>query len=80
MNDQNFCELPPFNQEEKVVKFVAKNGITTNKDIQSELNMAVGSTNAVLSNLTKKGVLIRCSRGHYRLKKIENTVNEAITN
>ena len=57
--------LPPYSQEEKVIELAERKGIIRNADVQNLLNITHDSTNVLLSVLTKKGVLMRISRGKY---------------
>ena len=57
--------LPPYSQEEKVIELAEKKGTIRNADVQNLLNITPDSTNVLLSVLTKKGVLMRISRGKY---------------
>lgn len=64
---QTEVNLPPYSQDEKVEKLAEEKGTITNKDVRELLSISSGSTNVLLSNMTKKGVLVRISRGTYSL-------------
>lgn len=59
-------ELPPYSQEEKVLKYASENGVFTNKEIKGLLDSTSGCVNVLLSNMMKEGLLVRESRGHYK--------------
>ncbi len=58
-------KLPPYSQEEKVMELIEKQGSVRNADIQQLLNITPGSTNVLLSVMTKKGLICRAKRGVY---------------
>ena len=60
-------ELPPYSHEEKVVDMLNKRESITNRDIQNTLGVSLGSANALLSKMTKAGILVRVMRGRYSL-------------
>ena len=61
------AELPPYNQEEKVIDILNSQESITNQDVQRVLGINNGSANVLLSEMTKKGILVRVSRGKYSL-------------
>ncbi len=63
----NSTDLPPYSQEEKVVKLAEEQAIITNADVQKSLRIFSTSANTLLSTLVKKGTLKRQSRGKYCL-------------
>lgn len=60
--------LPPYSQEEKVIELAEKNGTIRNVDVQKLLDITQDSVNVLLSVMTKKGMLVRTSRGNYCIK------------
>lgn len=60
-------ELPPYSQEEKVVFMLSSKSSITNHEVQELLGISSGSANVLLSEMAKKGILIRVSRGKYAL-------------
>ena len=59
--------LPPVSSEDKVLTMFETRSIITNSDIIKELNLKVSTTNVLLSNMVKKGILKRLARGKYSL-------------
>lgn len=59
-------DLPPFSQEEKVLKLASEQEYITNEEVQNMLGTTPGSTNVLLCGMVRKGVLTRCSRGKYK--------------
>lgn len=75
---QTEVNLPPYSQNEKVEKMAEERETISNKDVQELLAISTGSTNVLLSNMVKKGILVRVSRGTYCLatkasKRFEET-------
>ncbi len=62
--DQN---IPPFSQEEKVLKMARDEYEITNKRVKEVLGITNDSTNVLLSGMVRKGLLRRHSRGRYQI-------------
>jgi len=60
-------DLPPYSQEEKTLKMAEENGVITNAEVREKLNISSGSANVLLSDLAKKGLLVRIERGRYSI-------------
>lgn len=65
-------ELPPSNQEEKIMNYLAEKGPSSNKDIQEAINGSANSINVLLSNMAKNGVINRVERGIYSVAAERN--------
>lgn len=61
--------LPPYSQEEKVIKLAEDNETILNADVRNLLRISTGSANVLLSGMVKKGILRRKSRGVYESVK-----------
>lgn len=61
-------DIPPFSQEEKVLKMAEDKDEITNNYIVEALCISKGSANVLLSGMVRKGLLVRQSRGVYRLR------------
>lgn len=61
-------EIPPYNQEEKVLKMAQDGEIITNQHVKEALEITIGSANVLLSGMVHKGLLIRQSRGKYKIE------------
>ena len=66
VKNQPLINLPAFNQEEKVLEMASKKEIVTNEEIKNILGTTAGSVNVLLCGMTRKGLLIRVSRGKYK--------------
>ncbi len=60
-------EIPPFNQEEKVLKMARDKTEITNRFVREALKISDASANVLLSGMVRKGMLTRLSRGRYQL-------------
>ncbi len=58
-------EIPPYSQEEKVLKMAQDEKELTNRQVRDALGIAEGSANVLLSGMVQKGLLTRKSRGKY---------------
>ena len=61
--------LPPFGQEGLVMELGEKNEHISNAELCSTLNISKNSANVLLSNMAKKGLLVRKSRGEYAINR-----------
>lgn len=61
-------EIPPYSQEEKVLKMVRDKGEITNKLVRDTLGITNASANVLLSGMVRKGLLLRKARGKYQIK------------
>ena len=68
---QQQIELPPYNQEEKIIEYAKERTYITNKDVRDLLNTSIGTSNVLLCGMQKKGTIKRVSRGRYSLKRPE---------
>lgn len=59
------AQLLPYSQEEKVIRLAEDKKIITNDDVRELLEISIGCSNVLLSNMVKKGLLKRISRGKY---------------
>ena len=57
-------EIPPYSQEEKVLKMVRDKGEITNKLVRDTLEITNASANVLLSGRVRKGLLLRKARGN----------------
>ena len=70
-------DLPPFSQEEKVLELATGKKQITNEEIKSLLGTTAASVNVLLSGMTRKGLLIRVSRGNYKPASMQQASNDA---
>ena len=61
-------DIPPYSQEEKVLKMAQDERIITNENVRESLCITNGSANVLLSGMVRKGLLKRHSRGKYQIK------------
>ena len=61
-------EIPPYSQEEKVLKMARDEVEITNKLVRDALGITNASVNVLLSGMVRKGLLFRKARGKYQLK------------
>ena len=62
-------DIPPYSQEEKVLKLARDEKEITNKQVREALGITNASANVLLSGMVRKGLLIRQSRGQYKFRK-----------
>lgn len=68
--------LPPRSQEEKVIYLAKEHNTITNQDVKEFLKISDSSCNVLLSQMTKKGLLFRQSRGCYSLRSADSATEE----
>ncbi len=62
---QSELTLLPYSQEEKIVAMAQERQSITNKDVENLLKVTTQGANVLLSVMTRKGMLVRYSRGNY---------------
>lgn len=75
---QENLQLPPYSQEEKVLEMTNQKMIVTNADVQQLLKTTKDSANVLLSEMVRKGLLYRASRGKYHAMNMESRNSKSV--